>query len=35
MPISANGILCAAFDQDFLYVGGGDGKIRKVNLAKG
>lgn len=35
MPISSNGILCAAFDQDFLYVGGGDGKLRKVNLAKG
>ena len=35
MPISSNGILCAAIDQDFLYVGGGDGKLRKVNLAKG
>jgi len=35
MPISSNGILSATIDSDFLYAGGGDGKIRKINLAKG
>jgi len=35
MPISSNGILSAAIDEDFMYVGGGDGKLRKINLLKG
>ena len=35
MPLTSNGILCGAVDKDFLYVGGGDGKIKKVALAGG
>lgn len=35
MPITSNGIHSAAFGQDFLFVGGGDGKIKKINVAAG
>jgi len=35
MPISSNGVLCGALGGDFLYVGAGDGKIKKINLANG
>lgn len=35
MPLTSNGILCGACDKDFLYVGGGDGKVKKVALAGG
>jgi len=35
MPVSSNGIHCAALGADHLYVGGGDGKIKKINLAAG
>lgn len=35
MPLTSNGILCGAVDNDFLYVGGGDGKVKKVALAGG
>ena len=35
MPISSNGILCGALSGDFLFVGAGDCKIKKINLANG
>ena len=35
MPLTANGIICGAVCNDMLFVGGGDGKIKKVNLAGG
>ena len=35
MPLTSNGIVCGALDGDMLFVGGGDGKIKKVNLAGG
>ena len=35
MPLTSNGILCGALDGDFLYVGGGDGKVKKVALVNG
>lgn len=35
MPVSSNGIHCAALGADHLFVGGGDGKIKKISLAAG
>lgn len=35
MPLTSNGIICGAVHNDMLFVGGGDGKIKKVNLAGG
>lgn len=35
MPLSSNGINCGCLGGDFLFVGGGDGKIKKINLANG
>ena len=35
MPLTSNGIMCGAVDKDFLYVGGGDGKVKKVALTGG
>lgn len=35
IPLTSNGIMCGTVDGDFLYVGGGDGKIKKVVLVKG
>jgi len=35
MPLTANGILCGTLDNDFLFVGGGDGKVKKVVLING
>ena len=35
MPLTSNGIICGCVDNDMLFVGGGDGKIKKVNLAGG
>ncbi len=35
MPLTSNGIVCGLVHEDFLYVGGGDGKIKKVSLAGG
>jgi cilia- and flagella-associated protein 52 len=35
IPLSGNGIMCGALDGDVLYVGGGDGKVKKVVLVKG
>jgi len=35
MPLTSNGIICGIVDSDSLYVGGGDGKIKKVSLVGG
>ena len=35
MPLTSNGIICGMVHEDNLYVGGGDGKIKKVSLAGG
>ena len=35
LPLTSNGILCGALDNDFLFIGGGDGKVKKVVLLKG
>lgn len=35
MPLSSNGVTCGALSGDFLYVGAGDGKIKKVNIGGG
>lgn len=35
MPLTSNGIICGCVHQEMLFVGGGDGKIKKVNLAGG
>lgn len=35
MPVSSNGTYSAALTQDFLFVGGGEGKIKKISLAQG
>ncbi len=35
MPISSNGLMAIAVVDDFIYVGGGDGKIKKLNIGGG
>jgi outer membrane protein assembly factor BamB len=35
MPISSNGLMALAIVDDFIYVGGGDGKIKKLNIGGG
>jgi WD40 repeat protein len=35
MPISSNGLLAIALIEDFAFVGGGDGKVKKLNIAQG
>jgi hypothetical protein len=35
MPISSNGLLSIAIIDEFLFVGGGDGKVKKINIAGG
>jgi len=35
MPISSNGLLCGLVHDDFIYVGGGDGKIKKLSIGNG
>ena len=35
MPISSNGLLCMAIQGDSLYVGSGDGKLKRMNIADG
>jgi hypothetical protein len=35
MPICSNGTHSAALGQEHLFVGGGDGKLKKVNLVAG
>ncbi len=35
MPISSNGLLCMAIQEDIVFVGSGDGKVKKLNIAEG
>ena len=35
MPISSNGLLTMAIVDDFAFIGGGDGKVKKLNIAQG
>lgn len=35
MPVSSNGTYSAAMTQNHLFVGGGEGKIKKISLATG
>jgi hypothetical protein len=35
MPISSNGLLSIALIGDCIYVGGGDGKVKKLSIAQG
>ena len=33
MPISSNGLNALALVGEYIYVGGGDGKVKKLNIA--
>lgn len=35
IPLSSNGVLSLAMVDDHVYVGGGDGKVKKLNIASG
>jgi hypothetical protein len=35
MPLSSNGIMALAIVGDNIYVGGGDGKVKKLNTSSG
>ena len=35
MPLTSNGIVCGAVSGEMLFIGGGDGKVKKVNMAGG
>jgi WD40 repeat protein len=35
MPLSSNGLLCLTMVDDFLFVGGGDGKVKKLSISGG
>lgn len=35
MPVTSNGTYSAALAKDFLFVGGGEGKVKKISLANG
>ena len=35
MPISSNGLLSISLIDDNIFVGGGDGKVKKLNIAGG
>lgn len=35
MPISSNGLMALAIVDDYVYIGGGDGKIKKLSIAGG
>ena len=35
MPLSSNGLLCIALMDDFIFVGGGEGKVKKLNIGAG
>lgn len=35
MPISSNGLLSISLVDNFIFVGGGDGKVKKLNIADG
>lgn len=35
MPISSNGLMSIALTDEFIFVGGGDGKVKKMSIAGG
>jgi len=35
MPISSNGLLCMCLQGDSIYIGSGDGKLKRLNIADG
>jgi len=35
MPISSNGLMALAVVNDNIYVGGGDGKVKKLSISTG
>jgi hypothetical protein len=35
MPLSSNGLLAMAMLDNYIFVGGGDGKVKKVSIAGG
>ena len=35
MPLSSNGLLCIAVHGEDVYIGGGEGKVKKLNIAGG
>lgn len=35
MPVSSNGLMAIAVVDENIYVGGGDGKVKKLNIAGG
>lgn len=35
MPLSSNGLLAMAMLDGYIFVGGGDGKVKKVSIAGG
>ena len=35
MPISSNGLLSVALCGDYIYIGSGDGKLKKLSIADG
>ena len=35
MPISSNGLMAMALLDDYICVGGGDGKVKKLSIAGG
>ena len=35
MPISSNGLLSAALCGDHIFIGSGDGKLKKLSIADG
>ena len=35
MPLSSNGLLAIAILDNYIFVGGGDGKVKKVSIAGG
>lgn len=35
MPISSNGLMAIALVDDHVFVGGGEGKVKKLNIASG
>ena len=35
MPISSNGLMSIAIIDDYIFVGGGDGKVKKMSIGGG
>lgn len=35
MPLSSNGLLCIALTGEDVFIGGGEGKVKKLNIAGG